>query len=146
VSQSEQNSNTGSSLKKYGDGDTSYQAAGGEDGIRQLVDDFYDVMEQLPQAAKIRAMHPDDITVTRDKLTRFLCGWLGGPKLFREKYGPIQIPRAHSQLDIGIEERDAWLKCMELALDKQLSYADSFKRYMLKELFRPADRSRTREE
>ncbi len=146
MSQSEQNSNTKSLPRQYGDGDASYQAAGGEVGIKQLVDDFYDVMGELPQASRIRAMHPDDLEVTRDKLTRFLCGWLGGPKLFREKYGPIQIPRAHSQLDIGVDERDAWLKCMELALEKQAAYDASFKRYMLKELFRPADRSRTREE
>ena len=129
--------------RPYGDGDTSFLTAGGEAGIRKLVDKFYDVMETLEQAQVIRAMHPDDITVSRDKLARFLCGWLGGPKLFSEKYGRIQIPKAHHHLDIGVDERDAWLKCMEIALADQ-AYPQSFKDYMLRELFRPADRSRTR--
>ncbi len=133
-----------SAVKRYGDGDTSFQAAGGEEGIRKLADAFYDVMAELPQAKIIHDMHGDNIDVLRDKLARFLCGWLGGPKLFREKYGPIQIPKAHNHLEIGIAERDAWLACMKQALEQQ-PYDQAFKEYMLKELFRPADRSRTKE-
>lgn len=133
-----------SSAAKYGEGDTSFQAAGGEEGIRKLANAFYDAMEQQPEAAVILKMHMTDLDVSRDKLARFLCGWLGGPKLYSEKYGPIQIPKAHGHLDIGTKERDAWLKCMELALAQQ-PYAEAFKRYMLKELFTPANRSRTRD-
>lgn len=133
--------NTSSNTREYGDGDTSFQAAGGEAGLRRLVDDFYDIMDTLPQARTIRAMHPADLTVSRDKLARFLCGWLGGPLLFREKYGPIHIPKAHSHLPIGEAERDAWLACMELALAKQ-PYAEDFKAYLLEELFTPAERCR----
>ncbi|MBE2295172.1 MAG: group II truncated hemoglobin, partial [Phycisphaerales bacterium] len=88
-------------MRPYSVEDASYQAAGGEAGIRQLVDDFYDAMDQLPAAAKIRAMHPTDLSDTRDKLTRFLCGWLGGPKLYAEKYGSIHIPQAHARFAIG---------------------------------------------
>ncbi len=132
-----------STTQQYGDGDTSFKAAGGELGIRKLVDDFYTAMDEIEQAKIIRKMHPESLDVSRDKLARFLCGWLGGPRLYREKYGPIHIPKAHSRFDIGVEERDAWLKCMELALQKQ-PFEDSFKRYVLKELFTPADRSRTR--
>ncbi|ARN74935.1 group II truncated hemoglobin [Oceanicoccus sagamiensis] len=131
-------------VKRYGEGDTSFQAAGGEAGIRRLADAFYDTMAELPQAKTIHEMHGDNIDILRDKLARFLCGWLGGPKLFREKYGPIQIPKAHSHLDIGLEERDAWLACMERALAQQ-PYQQDFRDYMLKELFRPADRSRTKD-
>ena len=89
-------------------------------------------------------MHPDDITESRDKLARFLCGWLGGPKLFREKYGPIQIPKAHRHLEIGPAERDAWLTCMARALEAQ-PYSEDFKAYMLKEISVPAERSRNRD-
>ncbi|MGK0498733.1 MAG: hemoglobin [Oceanicoccus sp.] len=128
--------------RNYGDGDASFQTAGGEPGIRQLVDAFYNSMESLSQAAAIRAMHPDDLLVSRDKLTLFLCGWLGGPKLFREKYGPIQIPHAHKHLVIGSPERDAWLACMQQALAQQ-NYPQLFQDYLMREFFRPADRSRT---
>lgn len=97
---------------QYGVGDASYQAAGGEAGMRKLVDDFYDAMEQLPEAQKVRKMHPADLTVLRDKLTLFLCGWLNGPRLYAQQYGPIRIPQVHSHLEIGRSERDAWLRCM----------------------------------
>lgn len=130
--------------KPYGEGDASFIAAGGEEGIRKLVDAFYDAMEVLPEAKGILSMHKTDLTITRDKLASFLCGWLGGPKRYKEKYGTIHIPRAHAHLDIGIEERDAWLKCMAVALEQQ-SYPEEFKDYLLRELFTPAERSRTRD-
>jgi len=125
----------------YGEGDSSFQAAGGEEGLRRLVDDFYDAMDTLPEAKRIREMHPQDLTESRDKLARFLCGWLGGPKRYNEKYGSIRIPKAHSHLDIGVEERDAWLRCMEESLKVQPYEAD-FKVYLIEQLFVPADRSR----
>lgn len=129
---------------RYGVGDASYQAAGGEAGIRTLVDDFYDGMAQLPEAEKIRKMHPADLTISRDKLTLFLCGWLGGPRFYVQKYGPIRIPQVHSHLAIGPGERDAWLRCMQEALKAQ-PYAADFKKYLLEQLYVPAERSRNTE-
>ena len=128
----------------YGQDDTSFQAAGMQTGIRKLVNDFYDIMEQQAEAEKIRKMHPADLAESRDKLALFLCGWLGGPKLYREKYGSISIPKAHRHLNIGSTERDAWLLCMEEALKMQ-SYATDFKRYLLEQLAVPAERCRTAE-
>jgi len=130
--------------RPYGTEDASFQAAGGEEGIKKLVDAFYKAMDTLPEAKRIRDMHDADLTVSADKLYRFLCGWLGGPTLFREKYGPIAIPRAHAHLDIGIAERDAWLLCMKEALKDQ-DYADDFKEYLMVQLFRPAEFCRTRD-
>lgn len=128
---------------QYGVGDASYQAAGGEVGIRKLVNDFYDVMEHWPEAQKIRKMHPADLTVSRDKLTLFLCGWLGGRQSYSQKYGPIRIPQVHSHLEIGSGERDAWLQCMQEALKTQ-PYSADFKEYLLEQLYVPAERSRNR--
>ena len=128
----------------FGTGDASFQAAGGFDGVKKLVDAFYAAMSTLPQAQTIRAMHADDLDESRDKLTRFLSGWLGGPKLFSEKYGSIRIPVAHRHLEIGSAERDAWLKCMEVAAEQQ-DYSAEFQEYLLKQLFVPAERSRNRD-
>ena len=130
-------------MQAYGEGDASFQAAGGEAGIRKLVDDFYDVMDTLPEAQVIRNMHPQTLDVSRDKLARFLCGWLGGPRLFREKYGPISIPLAHQHLAIGVQERDAWLGCMARAVEKQ-PFDPAFKVYLLEQLAVPAERCRKR--
>lgn len=126
---------------RYGEGDASYRAAGEQAGITRLVDAFYRIMDELPEAAIIRRMHARDLTESRDKLTRFLCGWMNGPSLFAEKYGPIRIPSAHAHLRIGPRERDAWLRCMELAIAEQ-GYAPDFASYLLRELRVPAERVR----
>lgn len=128
----------------YGQDDTSFLAAGGFDGIKQLVDAFYDAMDTLPEAQTIRDMHSNNLDESRDKLTRFLTGWLGGPKLFSEKYGPIRIPVAHRHLAIGPAERDAWLGCMQVAVDAQ-PYTQDFRDYLMDQLYVPAERSRNKD-
>ena len=125
----------------YGTGDASYKAAGKFAGLQRLAAAFYQAMDTLPEAQVIRAMHSSDKEVSSDKLACFLAGWLGGPKLYREKYGSIAIPRVHAHLNIDESARDAWLKCMAVALAAQ-PYQQSFKDYLLRELYTPAERSR----
>jgi hemoglobin len=120
---------------------TPYLAAGGLAGITRLVDEFYVNMDTLPEAKTIRNMHPEDLTESRKKLTYFLSGWLGGPRLFQQHYGPISIPGAHKRFPIGYEERDAWLLCMQRALAIQ-PYSDELKDYLLAALSIPAERVR----
>ena len=123
----------------YGFEDTSFKAAGGVEGILKLVKDFYRIMNELPDAKVIRKMHPDNLEVSIDKLARFLCGWLGGPNLFNERYGPISIPAAHAHMVIHEHERDSWLQCMQQALVLQ-EYEHAFKEYLLIQLRVPAER------
>ncbi|PIS09922.1 MAG: globin [Bdellovibrio sp. CG10_big_fil_rev_8_21_14_0_10_47_8] len=123
----------------FGHQDHSYQSAGGEEGLMKLSKDFYDFMDTLPEAKKIRDMHTEDLTVSVEKLAFFLCGWLGGPRKFQEKYGPIHIPQRHSHLDVGEAEKEAWLLCMKKALEKQ-DYSEAFKEYLITQLRVPATR------
>lgn len=126
---------------RFGEGDASYRAAGEQAGITRLVDAFYRIMDEQPFALGIRRMHARDLTVARDKLTRFLCGWMNGPSLYAERYGPIRIPSAHAHLRIGLRERDAWLRCMALAI-AEVGYPEDFAAYLLRELAVPAERVR----
>lgn len=126
------------STQTYGELDATYQAVGGPDGLIQLVDTFYAVMDSLPEAAIIRAMHPDDLTLSKQKLAYFLSGWMGGPRLYQQHFGSINIPKVHRHLSIDSEERDAWILCMEKALN-QLDYPTSLKSYLLEQLFRLAE-------
>ena len=80
--------------------------------------------------ATVYAMHPEDKAISRDKLARFLCGWLGGPKLYNEKYGSIGIPRVHAHLAIATPERDQWLTCMAESVEEQ-PFAPDFKKYLM---------------
>ncbi|HHL31570.1 MAG TPA: globin [Oceanospirillales bacterium] len=126
-------------MQNYGVLDASYQAAGGETGIRKLVDDFYQQMETQQRGKHIRAMHKDELGLIKDKLALFLMGWLGGPRNYAKKYGGISIPMVHKHLIINEEERDAWLFCMGQALQYQ-DYEPEFKDYLLKQLAVPANR------
>ena len=123
----------------FGVGDASYQAAGGIDGLRRLVDDFYRLMDQLPEADALRRMHPQSLDAARDKLACFLSGWLGGPRLFSEKYGAISIPAFHAQWPIDQAGSDAWLNCMAQAIELQ-GYTPEFAEYLLTQLRVPAQR------
>jgi hemoglobin len=123
----------------YGQADASFQAAGRVEGIGKLVADFYRIMDERTDATVIRKMHPDNLEVSVDKLARFLCGWLGGPKLYQEKYGPISIPAVHAHMVIGEHERDSWLNCMQEAISLQ-PYAPGFAEYLLSQLRVPAER------
>lgn len=125
--------------KTFGFQDHSYQAAGELAGITQLVDDFYELMNSLPRAKRIREMHPDDLTVSRDKLTLFLCAWLGGPRLYAAKYGAISIPQIHSHLDVVEDDKHAWLECMQASIERQ-SYSSDFGDYLIRQLAVPAER------
>ncbi len=129
--------------RPYGTGDASFQAAGSEAGLRKLVDEFFDRMGSDERFATIYAMHPEDKEVSRDKLARFLCGWLGGPKLYNEKYGAIGIPRVHAHLAIGTTERDQWLTCMTETVSEQ-GFAADFKVYLMEQLYVPAEAVRRR--
>lgn len=129
--------------RPYGTGDASFQAAGGESGLRRLVNDFFDRMSTDPRFTAIYAMHPEENEISRDKLACFLCGWLGGPKLYHEKYGAIGIPRVHAHLSIATPERDQWLTCMAEAVAEQ-PFQPEFKEYLMKQLFVPAEAVRRR--
>ncbi len=125
--------------KPFGKADNSFQAAGGIEGINQLVKDFYQLMDELPEAQIIRTMHPENLSSSIDKLSCFLSGWLGGPRLYQEKYGSISIPGVHSHLAIGEGEKIAWLHCMKLAIDRQ-NYNLEFADYLIYQLSIPAER------
>ena len=95
-----------------------YELIGGETGLRKLVDRFYDVMDSAPEAAKVRAIHPEDLSNSRDKLFMFLSGWAGGPPLYIQTYGHPRLRQRHMPFPIGKVERDQWLWCMDRSLEQ----------------------------
>lgn len=99
--------------------DTSlYEKMGGEQGIRALVDRFYDLMDTLPEAARIRAMHPAELASSREKLALFLMMWSGGPRTYWELRGHPRLRARHLPFPIDAADRDAWLLCMDRALEE----------------------------
>lgn len=122
---------------------TPYQILG-EDGIRELTDAFYDIMDTLPEAAGLRAMHAEDLGPMKEKLAEYLIGWMGGPPLYAAKYGTVCMTEPHEPFHIGPEERDLWLLCMDKALER-IGASEELVEMLKIPLFRVADAVRNRE-
>ena len=95
-----------------------YERIGGEDKVRQLVDRFYDHMDELPEAWDVRKLHAEDLANSRQKLFDFLSGWMGGPQLYVEKHGHPMLRCRHLPFPIDNNARDQWMHCMQQALEE----------------------------
>ena len=118
-----------------------FHLLGGVEGLRALANCFYDILREVPKARKIRDMHPENLGQTRENLTLFLSGWLGGPSLYVQKHGSVNLTNIHAHLEIDIADRDMWLSCMEQAIDKQMIAGD-LKTYLLERFRIPAEKIR----
>ena len=112
-----------------------FEQLGGIDGVRALVDRFYDLMDLEPDFAALRALHPASLDGSRDKFAWFLTGWLGGPDLYIERFGHPRLRARHLPYPIGIEARDQWLTCMGLAM-AEIGEAGGFTAAMQERLMR----------
>ncbi|WMP18984.1 group II truncated hemoglobin [Thiothrix lacustris] len=100
---------------------THYDMLGGEAGVLRLVNRFYDLMDELPEAWELRKIHPQDSQNARDRLFKFLSGWLGGPGLYEAEYGHPRLRMRHAPFPVNTQMRDQWLLCMDMALDEQIT-------------------------
>ena len=95
---------------------TPFEWIGGEARVQALVDRFYDLMDIESGYAELRAAHGSSLDVARQKLFWFLCGWLGGPQHYTERFGHPRLRMRHMPFAIGIRERDQWVACMDQAM------------------------------
>lgn len=99
---------------------TPFEAIGGEEVVRALVERFYDAMSELePDLARL---HPCDeqgrvARPSRERFALFLIGWLGGPQDYMRLHGHPRLRMRHGMVPVDIRMRDAWLRCMTRALD-----------------------------
>ncbi len=117
---------------------TTFEQLGGESGVRELVDRFYDLMELEPEFAGIRAMHPQPLDGSRDKLFWFLCGWMGGPDHYIERFGHPRLRARHLPFPIASNERDQWLRCMAMAM-QDIGLQEDLQLRLMQSFFQTAD-------
>jgi hemoglobin len=101
--------------------DSVYARLGGEPAIRALVNRFYELMDELPEAYAVRRLHPESLAGSADSLFKFLSGWFGGPALYIRERGHPRLRMRHAAYAIGPVERDEWLLCMRQALAEQVA-------------------------
>lgn len=96
-----------------------FERIGGEAPVRELVERFYDAMDQSePELAALHQLEDGRVSrTTRDRFALFLIGWLGGPQHYMERYGHPRLRMRHGHVPVNTRMRDAWLRCMQQALD-----------------------------
>ena len=100
--------------------DNPYEQVGGRDKVVALVERFYDVMEQTePALAALHQRNPEGKITrrSRDRFASFLVGWLGGPDDYVRDNGHPRLRLRHARAPIDVAMRDAWLRCMNAAID-----------------------------
>lgn len=117
---------------------SAFELIGGAVKLRELVDRFYDLMDLEPEFAGIRAMHPDSLEGSRDKLYWFLSGWTGGPNLYIERYGHPRLRARHLPFAIATDERDQWLRCMAWAM-QDVGVPENLQERLMHSFFNTAD-------
>ena len=122
---------------------TPFEWIGGEGNIRAVVERFYDLMDLEPGYAELRASHGSELSGARQKLFWFLCGWMGGPEHYEERFGHPRLRMRHMPFSIGIVERDQWLACMDQAL-QELGVDAELRRRLAQSFFQTADWMRNR--
>ena len=124
---------------------TAYELIGGETGVRELVDRFYDLMDRDESLKPLREMHAKSLKGSREKLFLFLSGWLGGPDLYVQRYGHPRLRARHMPFSIGIAERDQWMSCMYCAM-QEMGMEEGLRRTLGENFAKTADFMRNRPE
>ena len=117
---------------------TPFEGLGGEAPVRALVDHFYDLMDLEPGYAELRATHGSTLDDARDKLFWFLCGWLGGPDHYQERFGHPRLRARHLPFAIGVKERDQWVACMDQAMG-ECATPEALRQRLRESFFKTAD-------
>lgn len=59
-----------------------------------------------------------ELKAASEKQAEFLCGIMGGPKVYLAKHGPPRMRARHIPFAIDEAARQEWLRCFRLAFDQ----------------------------
>ena len=102
--------------------DSPFARLGGEEGVRAIVERFYDAMTELEPA--LARLHPCDergyvARASRERFALFFIGWLGGPQDYVARHGHPRLRMRHGRVPVDTAMGRAWMRCMMHALDAQ---------------------------
>ncbi|GHC85657.1 hypothetical protein GCM10019060_06620 [Novosphingobium pokkalii] len=95
---------------------TPFERLGGHATLRAITDRFYDLMEQDPAYAALRAMHAADLAPMRASLPSFLAGWCGGPRDWWQDNPAKCMVSLHSPFAIDRDTAGQWAEAMRRAI------------------------------
>jgi hemoglobin len=93
-----------------------YDAVGGEETFRRIIGRFY---AEVADDEVLRPIYPEeDLGPAEERLRLFLMQYWGGPHTYSDRRGHPRLRMRHAPFKIGPIERDAWLRCMRIAVDE----------------------------
>ena len=93
-----------------------YAEVGGALVFDKIVSRFY---EQVAEDEVLRPLYPEeDLGPAEQRLRMFLEQYWGGPRTYSDQRGHPRLRMRHAPFRIGPIERDAWLRCMRIAVDE----------------------------
>lgn len=98
----------------------------GDENLQLLVDGFYELVKQ---DERINHLFKDDFDAIKQKQFMFLSQFLGGPGRYTEAYGHPRMRMRHLPHKITNEAKEAWLACMQQAIN-QLPIEEDFKKIL----------------
>ncbi|GAA1393979.1 globin [Pseudonocardia kongjuensis] len=94
-----------------------YAEVGGAPVFRRIVHRFY---QEVARDDVLRPMYPEeDLGPAEERLRMFLEQYWGGPRTYSDQRGHPRLRMRHVPFTIGPIERDAWLRCMRIAVDEE---------------------------
>jgi hemoglobin len=91
-----------------------YDAVGGAETFNAIVSSFY---AQVPEDEILSQLYPaDDLAAAEQRLRMFLEQYWGGPRTYSDQRGHPRLRMRHAPFRITPIERDAWLRCMHIAV------------------------------
>lgn len=95
---------------------TPFEMVGGTTAVQQIVDRFYDLMDEDETYGGLRGLHAPDLRPMRKSLAGFLTAWLGGPRdWFDEQPGRCMMS-AHRGVPMSTEVGRQWAEAMTRAI------------------------------
>ena len=93
-----------------------YAEVGGAPVFDKIVSRFY---EQVRDDEVLRPIYPEEnLGLAEERLRMFLEQYWGGPRTYSEQRGHPRLRMRHAPFRISPIERDAWLRCMRVAVDE----------------------------
>ena len=96
---------------------TLYDAVGGMQFFEQLVDAFYDGVEEDDVLAPLYPEAPD-FSGARRRLRLFLAQYWGGPSTYSEERGHPRLRMRHAPFAVNREAAEHWLTHFRAGLDE----------------------------
>ena len=98
--------------------------------MRRLVNRFYALMDELPEAHQVRRLHPETLDNSAQNLFEYLSGWFGGPTMYTDKKGHPRMRMRHAPYAVSKSAKDEWMMCMTQALTEQVEVA-AFRNHLI---------------